>query len=348
MLSTSFDMRIVLIASLGLALSGLPTPTQDQQYRERQVLDPESDEWVTRERPAEQGPADDLDAARGLLAESKPRAARKLLKAWLDDVADEERYYEAVWLLGETYFESRDYWRALEQYEIVAENASGELFRLANRRSVDVARAFLSGERRIVWRILYLPARDDGIEILDRVWERMPGTRLGELALKLKADYFFGSGDVDLAQDEYSNLAQQYPSGRYIQLAMLRTAVAAEAAFPGIKFDDLPLVEAEERYRQVSAAFPGYADKEQVPARLEGIRQQRAEKDLEIARWYERTQRPAAAEFYYRVVLRDWPDTLAASEAVAALRAMGVDEETGEEVYDQADEEADQAEESES
>jgi outer membrane protein assembly factor BamD (BamD/ComL family) len=195
---------------------------------------------------------------------------------------------------------------------------------------MDVARAFLSGEKRIVWKILRLPARDDGVEILDRVWERMPGTPMGEEALRLKADYFFDRGEMDLAQDEYVNLAREYPAGRFIRLAMLRSAEAAAAAFPGIRFDDRPLVEAEERYRQVAAAFPVYSEREAVEERLEGIRQQRAEKDLDIAQWYERTGQAGAAEFYYRLVLKDWPDTLAANEARNRLRGMGIELETEE------------------
>ncbi|MCK4340540.1 MAG: outer membrane protein assembly factor BamD [Phycisphaerae bacterium] len=301
----------------------LASDSQEEQYRERQVLDPETDEWVARERPPELGPEDELDEARTLLAAGEPRQARKLLKQWLEENPDSERYFEAEYLLGETYFESRDYWKAVERHQTVAENAAGELFHTANERCVDVARAFLSGQKRILWKIFRLPAYDDGIEILDRVWQREPGTQLGELALKLKADYYFTHGDVDLAQDEYANLALQFPSGRYIQLAMLRTAVAAEAGFPGIQFDDRPLIEAAERYRQFQAAFPAYAERENVAERIEGIRQQRGEKDLDIARWYERTRRSDAAQFYYRQILKDWPDTLAATEARARLRALG-------------------------
>ena len=71
--------------------------------------------------------------------------------------------------------------------------------------------------------------------------------------------------------------------------------------------------------------IPAYARRENVDQRREGIRQLRAEKDFEIAHWYERSRRPAAAEFYYRLVLRDWPNTLPASEARQRLRAMGVE-----------------------
>jgi outer membrane protein assembly factor BamD (BamD/ComL family) len=318
------DPRSLMSVALVTSLAMLSLRLQDQKYRQRQVLDPLTDEWVQEETAGEEAPVDELDQARAWLAQGKPAKARDLLKRWLKTNIEDERGDEATFLLGEAHFEGRDFWQAAKQYTIVAENASGELFDLANQRCVDVARAFLSGQKRIVWGFLRLPAYSEGVELLDRVWERVPGSRLGELALRLKADYYASSGDLDLAQDEFVNLAQQYPSGRYVQFAMLRAAQCAEGAFTGIKFDDRPLLEAEERYRQVLAAFPVYAEREQVEEHLEGIRQERAEKDFDIARWYERTRQPSSAEFYYRQILEDWPDTLAASRAHTRLRALGV------------------------
>lgn len=296
---------------------------QELRYRERQVLDPTNLEWVTPTTTAPSGPADPLTEARLLLIDNEPRKARKLLEKWLKDATDDERYEEGRQLLGECYFLEGDYWKAVENFQGVAENSSGDLFQRANERCVDVARAFLSGQKRIVWGFFRLPAYDEGIQILDRVWEREPGTRLGEYALKLRADYYFGNGDLELAQDEYANLVQQFPSGRYVQVAMLRTAEAAEAAFPGVKYDDRALLEADERYRQFKATFPAYAAHERVDARLEGIRQQRGAKDLEVARYYERSRRGDAAIYYYRLILRDWPDTLAAAQARERLQALG-------------------------
>jgi TolA-binding protein len=317
-------MALLLVGAL-LGSVVLADESQEQRFREREVLDPETGEWVAEQETPDAAAGDALDEARGLLAIGKPRDARKLVNNWLKTIPDDARYFEALFLLGETYFWSRDFWKAGERFQTVAENAAGPLFRRANEYCVDVARAFLSGEPRIFWRIFRVPAYDDGLEILDRVWQREPGSPLGEMALKLKADYFFQNGDFDLAQDEYANLAQQYPSGRFIQLAMLRTAESAEAAFPGIKFDASPLIDADVRYRQFQDAFPTHARRENVSERIEGIRQQRAEKDLDIAGWYERTNRPDAAQFYYLEILEDWPDTLAATEARARLRALGVD-----------------------
>ncbi|MEW6249050.1 MAG: outer membrane protein assembly factor BamD [Planctomycetota bacterium] len=316
--------RVVWGAGLALALVGTTrAPAQEQRYRERQVLDPKTGQWV--DQPAATQPAPDslIDQARRHLAEGRPDQAHKLLRNWERAGMGDERYYEGQLALGEAYYQRRQFWKAVEQFEAVADNSAGELADAANRRCVDVARAFLSGQKRIVWGFLRLPAYAEAIEILDRVWERAPGTRLGEFALKVKADYHYGNGDLDFAQDDYATLVQQYPSGRYHEVSLLRAAEAAHSAFPGTRFDDQALADAEERYRQFQATYPAYADRERVGERLEEIRQKRAEKELYIGRWYEKTRKAGAAQFYYRAILKDYPDTLAAAEARTRLQAMG-------------------------
>lgn len=299
-----------------------------ERFRERQVLDPQSGEWMDADAPEEGAPEDELERGRYYLARGAVLRARGLLKRWVAQNPDSERYLEGVYLHGEALFQAKLFYQAYEQFEIVADQGSGEIFDRAIRRAMDCARAFFAGEKRRVFRIFWLPAYDDGAQILGRVYERLPGTRIGEEALKTRADFRFERGEMDLAQDEYANLVREFPKGRYTQFAMLRSAEAAEAAFPGILFDDRPLLNAEERYRQVEETYPLYADRERVAARLDGIRQVRAEKDLEIGKWYERTRQPQAAAFYYRVILKDYGNTLAAAEARQRLRALGFEDES--------------------
>src|SRR5262245_32698821 len=319
-----FAGRLVRAGVLALCVAA--AAAQEEQYRERQILDPETGQWV--DQPAEPAaPQGELDEARALLAKGKSRDALKLLKNWTEANPGHDRHLEGMFLLGEAYFEQGDYYKAYESYDVVIQNTGGDLFFKAIRRDMDVARAFLSGQKRILWRIFRIPAYDDGVKILDRVWEQVPGTRTGEEALKLKADYHFSNGDLDQAQDGYVQMVREYPSGKYTRAAMLRAAESAEAAFPGVKHDDRALVEADERYRQVRSAYPDYARREGVDERIENIRQKRAEKDLAVAKWYEKVGRRGAAEFYYRRILRDFSGTLAASEAQGRLRALGVEAE---------------------
>lgn len=314
-------LSLLVLLACGVAIA------QEQQFREREVFDPSAGGWVTAPESGDVEPAGPLDEARALLRESKPRGARKLLEDWVEANPDHPRYYEGVFLLGECEFERDDFRAANRFYDEVAENAVGDLLFDALLRQMDVARAYLSGEKQIVWKVLKFPAYDEGISILDRVWERAPGTRIGEFALKLKADYFYGVGDFDLAQDEYVLLANEYPNGRYLRYAMLRAAESANNAFAGIAFDERPLLNADERFRQIEQEFPVYADREAVPERREGIRNQLAEKDLAVGDWYNRTGSVEAAAYYYRSVIEQYADTIAASEAQLRLRELGLDSE---------------------
>lgn len=321
----------MLLALCGAACAGAalpPTPVeQDERYRERQVLDPSRDEWA--DLPTVTGaPAEELERARSLLATRRPAEALRILKPWVEKNLGHERHVEGVYLLGEAYFETGDFYKAYENYETVVDNSSGELFYKALRREMDVARAFLAGQKRIFWRVFRIPAYDDGLTILSRVWERVPGTRIGEEALKLRADYFYADGQMDLAQDEYQHLAKEYPSGRWVRLASLRSAEAAANVFAGVRFDDRPLIDADERYRDYARTFPDTAARDGIPERLETIRTQRAAKDYDIARWYERTRQIDSAAYYYRLVLKDWPNTPSAIDAAQRLRALGLDEST--------------------
>ena len=295
---------------------------QQERYREREVLDPDSNQWVNQPISSSQ-PGGPVDEARSHLARGEARKAKSLLKDWVKTNRTDERYYEALFLLGEAYFERGDFYAAYEQYEQVVDNTSGDLFHKALRREMDVARAFFAGKKRRAFKIFWFPAYDDGANILGRVWERVPGTRMGEEALKLKADYRYQNGEFAVAQQEYATIAREYPFGRFTRYAMLRSAEAASEAYEGRDFEDKGLVDAEDRYRQIKTAFPEYADRENVDERLERIRVEKSERDLSVGRWYEKTRRLSSAAWYYREVISTWPDTLAATEARSRLRAMG-------------------------
>ncbi|MGE0481044.1 MAG: tetratricopeptide repeat protein [Phycisphaerae bacterium] len=312
-------------AHAALAPAIVSLAIQEQQYREREVLDPTSDEWAAQP-PATQGsPESTVDEARSHLARGNPARARDLLAKWVKTNRDHPRHLEAVYLLGEAEFETKDFNAAYENFELVIQDGAGELYSRALRREVDIARAYLAGEKKIIWGVLRLPAEADGVQILDRVYERVPGSRLGEDALRYKAEYYFNRGDMDLAQTEYANLAREYPSGRYVRQATLRAAEAADASYAGTPFDGRPLIEAEERYKTVQLLFPDFAKQERVAERLDSIDARRADKDLYIAQWYERTGQRGAAEFYYRIVVDEWSESLAAAAARSRLRAMGIE-----------------------
>ncbi len=305
-----------------------------EQYAERLVYDPKTGEWLELAPPEPGTPDGDLELARATLARGDGardfRRARKLLQRWIKTYFDSPRYAEALFYYADAEFQLGNLMKAYEHYERLLDDYGGtELAQRALRNELVIAEVFLSGRWRKVWRgVFRFPAYDEALDILERLaTNRAPGTPIAEAALKIKADYYYGKGEFRDAEQEYARLAREFPRSRYVRLALLRSAQSAFASFPGVRFDDAGLVEAEERFEQFRRQYPRAAEEENVPLLLEQIRNSRAHKEYLIGRYYQRTKHPRAAGFYYRSVMQYWPDTTWAQLAQRRLDRLGYGEE---------------------
>ncbi len=296
-----------------------------QERAERLRFDPERGTWQELAKLEAGTAAGDLAIARASFAAEEYAGARKAINRWLKDYGTGSELYPQVVLLRARVDKAhRDYYLAygrltelLDEYggTATASEAAVEMF--------NVAEVFLSGVRRKFWGMRLLRATDLGLDILDDLAVRFPETELAEQAIKTKADYFFARGDFGLAELEYSRLAQSFPRSRYRRYAMRRSADSALASFGGMRFDDAPLVEAEERYRDYAAQYRGLAEQEQVGLILEDIQERRAAKEFDIGAYYDKTHQHDAATFYYRSTIKYWPDTIASRKALGALQLVG-------------------------
>jgi len=296
-----------------------------EPYGEKLVYDPETGRWVEPVPPEPGTEAGDLQIARDLLARKELKKARKALRNWLATYGyDSPRRPEALFLLGRVEFESGNYIRAHERYQqIIGEFPGTEHAERAVRAELVIAEMFLAGKKRKVWKILRFGAVDEALDILDDIIANNPKSDVAEQAIKIKADYYFRTGQYDLAEDEFARLAREYPRSRYERYALLLSARSALASFPGIDFDDAPLIEAAERLRQFQEKYPEHAQAEGVSQLLEKIRNTRAQKEYRIGRYYERTKHYDAAAFYYRSVMTHWPQTTWAGLAESRLLELG-------------------------
>lgn len=307
---------------------GAPPLYADDRPRSRaQELqyDPQTGQWLEVHPPPAGTPQGDLAAAHKLLADNHISKASKAFRKWLKNYGDDHPLAsEANLGLAEAKIAKRDYYKAHMILEpLVADVGGDEITQRALNLEFTVAEAFLAGQKRKWLGIRMLSGEETALKILDGIAANDAQSDRAERALKTKADYFFRRGEFDLAEDEYGRLIEQFPRSRWLLPASLRRAQATLAQFPGTKFDDAALIEAEERFLRFRDAFPKGAVQHDVDLTLEDIRNRRGRKELEIGDYYMKVRRPGAAAFYYRSVVENWPGTTAASEAQAALAAMG-------------------------
>jgi outer membrane protein assembly factor BamD (BamD/ComL family) len=323
----AYGMTGALLVGLLLAI-GNPCLAQEAETRSRTLeLGVGSEDWVEVAPPPPGTPAGDLYQIKLLLKDEEYSDAWSASEDFLELHGTQNTAYPSLLIARATaQIGRRNFDRA---HEILQEYLSefqgfGETPE-ALRLEFVIAETYLTGVKRKWLGMRILPSEDAAFEILDDVSTGYPDSIYAPLALKTKADYLYAEGEYLLAEMEYARLVREHPLNRYHQVALRRTAESALASFGGTSYDDAALVEAGERYRDYRSRYPEAAQQEQVDVILQGISAQRALKELEIARYYERTDHYGSAIFYYERVVKYWPDSVAAAQARERLELLGKD-----------------------
>ena len=311
-----FWTLICLVAML--ALSASPARAQ-----EKFTLDDDA-EWAKQPAPDPESPAGQLQTIRRLLAEGKGGEAGKRAERWMAQYPNHPLLVEAYLLRGDAYVMKHDYYKSLYEYEKVIRQFPGsEQFHTALRRELEIARLFAAGMKRKFIGLRVIPTELEAEEIFIRIQERSPGSEIGEKASLGLADYYYDSSEMDTAIEAYDLFLVNYPDSLHRERALLRLIQASLATFKGPQFDSTGLIEAAQRLRQFQQEYPASAEKVGAEALLVRIEESLALKTYFTARWYQTRGEPTSAAYMYRRVVKDYPNTGAAKEAMKELTALG-------------------------
>jgi len=276
--------------------------------------------WVRMAPPAEGTAAGEFSIVRRDVDNGNYKTAVKHAKRFQKRYAGDPFSEDVCNLAGKAQMERGRYWAAYDWFEqqLVA-YPQGRLADRAMASEIEIAEAFLSGRKRRAGKIFRVSARDDGLMILERIAERAPASDRAKTALLTIGDYYFDRGKWIEAAESYDHFLELFGKSPRAYEAALRAAESHYSAYEGPDFDETPLIEAEQRYKSFLTHYPHKAKELNVRDTLRKIRADRAEKQMSIARYYLRANHPKAAAEYFKIILRDFPDTPAANDAAAQL-----------------------------
>ncbi len=314
-------LSVTVIALLAPWTAGADTVDRAENLE----FDEETGGWIEIAAPQAGTAEGDLQIARALHSTGKHSGAKNATKRWIREYGEFHSLYpQAVLLQCSARIADRDYYKAhVRLQEFLNEFAGTEYEEEALEMEFVVAEVFLNGTKRKWLGMRFLTAQDIGLSILDDISANYPGTRIAELATLTKAEYYYMKADFAFAEQEYEFLVRNFPRSRYVRPAMLQGARSALASFPGIDFDDAPLIEAEELFGRYLSLYPASAEQEGVGLILTDIKETRAAKELTVGKYYLKTGHRGAAEFYFDSTISHWPETIAAIQAAEELELMG-------------------------
>ncbi len=314
-----FPTRRIAKALLLLMVAVATTTAHTQQRYE--LTD---DGWAEITALPAGSPEAALQDIRRQLAQEQSQAALQAAQEWIETHPAHNYMPQALLLRGDAHVALGQYWESLYDYEqlIIEWPASAE-YLTAVEREYAVAQVFIGGWKRKLLGLRILPTDGEGEELLIRVQERTPGSAIGERASLALADYYFGTQEMGLAAEAYDLFLGNYPQSDRREWAMLRLIQSNLARFKGPEFDGTGLLEADERLALYAAEFPAAAERIGVEALRERIAESLAKRDLTSAAWYDRRGDAVAAASVYRRLVRDFPQTTAARDAVRWLETNG-------------------------
>lgn len=280
------------------------------------TLDPEQGDWQPTEVPEPGSDAEIMQRARTLLAQNRPGQARRLLDGFLEknERLDNPWLAEAFLLRGDAKTADADEYDALYDYEEVIKSFPGtEQFATAVEREMDIGIRYLNGLKRKFLGLRIDSAYGVGEELLIRVQERLPGSRLAERAGIELADYYYRRRDLKMAAEAYDVFLRNFPQSQYRQKAMQRRIYSNIGRFKGPSYDASGLVESEILIKNFADVYPADAEaaglNDGLLARLD---ESAAAQMLDTARWYLKRGDPVSARLTIRRLLRKHPASVAA------------------------------------
>ncbi|HRQ76000.1 MAG TPA: outer membrane protein assembly factor BamD [Phycisphaerales bacterium] len=281
------------------------------------------DAWTSDESLEPGTPEAMLADARRALAEGDARRAENLATRWIERHDRHPLMPDAYLLRGDAKLAQQEHYKALYDYEYVARVYPGsEAFVTALERELQIAKLFVRGTKRKFLGFRILSATEEAQELLIRIQERMPGSRLGEDAGMELADFYFRGRDMSLAAEAYELFIENYPNSEQISKARRRLIYSHLASFKGPRYSAAGLNEAKMRLEDLKAVEPVTAQQIGADALIVRIDESNAAKLLENARWYLKRNDPIAAELTIRRLVNRHLGTVAAAEALQLVPSI--------------------------
>ncbi|MCC6677227.1 MAG: outer membrane protein assembly factor BamD [Phycisphaerales bacterium] len=307
-----------------LLLFALLTPAARAQSTYQ--LDPAGD-WVQTSAP---DPATDegrIAEARRLIAEGKASRAEDILDEFIEkyQLKDNPWLPEAYLARGDAKNARGREEAALYDYEEVIKSYAGsDAFPKAVEREMDIGVRYLNGLRRRFLGMRLVSGDRVGEELLIRVQERLPGSRIAESANLQLADFYYRNRDLRMAAEAYDVFLINYPKSEFREKAMQRRVYANVARFKGPRYDASGLVEAEILVNDFVQRAPADAERAGMnDALLARIDDSLALQLLDTAQWYLRRKDEVSAKLTLNRLIRRHPLSSAARQGIAIMEQHG-------------------------
>lgn len=246
-----------------------------------------------------------------------------LLRKWPNSFSAQDAQYR----IGICREELGYHYGAFKAYQrCVTKWPSHERFAEILERQYKIGNRFLSGERHKIWRVRTMPSMDKAIEIFETVVRNGPQSQWAP-----QAQFNIGlAREKQRAYEEavaaYQKVIDKFPDHSLCEDAYYQMGAAYARSAYRADYDKSAANKAADAFEEYIARYPQGQKVANARKELEKLHTEQARGIYEIARFYEKQNKPRAALVYYNDLIVRFPESRYAS--VAKVRVERATRET--------------------
>jgi outer membrane protein assembly factor BamD (BamD/ComL family) len=283
--------------------------------------------WTPAQKPAEGSEEATIANARRHLAEDRASDAEELMDDFIEarQRSSSPLLPQAYLIRGDARVAQNDEYDALYDYESIIRQFPGSPeFVTALEREMEIAVQYLNGRKRKFLGIRWLSGVSTGEELLIRIHERLPGSRLAERSMIELADFYYRTRDLESAAIVYELFNRNHPRSPYALRANQRQIFSNLGQYKGPAYDGTLLIDSEILIDRFKTQYPAQASAVGLDeALLARIDESQAQTMLDAANWYLTREDPVSARAMLRRLHRLHPQSAAGGEALDILMQRG-------------------------
>lgn len=241
---------------------------------------------------------------------------------------DARRRSEHLFYAAESALAAKQHYQAYELYRALIQNFPGSP-RIPGviERLFLIGRAYAEGQAEKPSLFLGIEGEDRefGVSLLTNFQKARPRHALADDALHYIAVAHEGLEHHLDARQTWDRLALDYPNSEWAQTALFRAARTYVLESEGPAYDTSLLLTALAKLRDYRDRFPVGNHAAEAEAEIQRLEQTLGEFGVEQAHFYLRRDQDYSAKLYLDAVVRDYPETQAASDAQDLLAELPQD-----------------------
>lgn len=292
------------------------------------IWSPKTNKWKNPKYSAQVTPYLQYREAVKYFEKKSYKRALKEFKKLIVNYPDAYESAESQYYLGRCYQEMRQPYPAFLEYKKVIESyPNSKRIEEVVQYEYDIGEYFFSREaKRWMGVSKYDFMEHPSVEIFKIIIDKTPYSQYAPLAQYKLAVLFMQLTRFQEAREEFSKLIEAYPESEWALPSKYQLAIATAKAFPGAEYDSSSVKEAVKQLDAFIKDHPQAQVISAATAQLIELRNKEAEKNFNIAVFYEKQKKYTSAVVYYRIVLQEYPDSGYAASAGQKLKELEKDD----------------------